>query len=112
MYYTLYQVTESWGETSVNWNNRPAKEGGYTDYIQTDAAIGWWEYDITGPVTDWVDGTAENYGLAITSPAGCTLPTVYSSDNSDAAHRPKITIEYTVNSAVEEATWGQIKADL
>jgi len=108
----LHGVTESWNETSVNWNNKPSKDGGYTDYLSTDGSTGWWAFDATTLIADWADGSRDNYGMTIVSPAGCTLSTIYSSDNSNTTLRPKLTVDYTVNSAVEEATWGQIKADL
>ncbi len=63
-------------------------------------------------IVGWEDDTYDNYGMVIISPEECRLPSIYSSDNSHADERPRLTVEYTVDSAVEEATWGQIKADL
>ncbi|MBD3372618.1 MAG: DNRLRE domain-containing protein [Candidatus Coatesbacteria bacterium] len=111
--YGTYRITSSWNENSVIWNTRPSWGGTSYDNVIADGATGWWEFDITNLVAGWIDDSYENYGVAITYPAGGCSPSQvcaseYASVDPDLC--PKLTIEYTVT-AVEEKSWGFIKAD-
>ncbi len=47
----VYKTSAAWSETSITWNNRPAKVGGPVDDVAGIAAASWVEYDVTSLVT-------------------------------------------------------------
>jgi hypothetical protein len=47
----LYSVTNSWTETGITWNNRPARTSGIIDNKVALPADAWVEYNVTGFVT-------------------------------------------------------------
>jgi hypothetical protein len=108
-----YRILDDWNEATVIWNNRPAWGSSSYGYITTDYATGWWSFDVTSLVEDWLDGVYPNYGVCITHPGGgCSPPRVCASEYSpvDPTLCPKLTIAYT-ETAVDEVSWGQIKAE-
>lgn len=107
-----YRILSDWNEATVIWNNRPAWGSYAYGYITTDYSIGWWSFDVTDLVQDWLDEVYPNYGVSITHPGGgCSPPRVCASEYSpvDSTLCPILTIEYS-ETGVEEASWGQIKA--
>ncbi len=109
----VYRILADWDEATVIWNNRPAWGSYAHDTIITDYSTGWWSFDITNLVQDWLDEVYPNYGVSITHPGGgCSPSRVCASEYSpvDPALCPKLTIVYT-ETGVEEASWGQIKAE-
>jgi hypothetical protein len=106
------RIKTTWDEASVIWATRPQLGARVWDYIITDGAPGWWEFDITEQVQLWADGEQENCGVALVHSPGCTFPIIYSSDyTADSDLRPKLSIEYSPRTEVEEVSWGQIKAN-
>jgi hypothetical protein len=109
-----YRVTEAWNETTVCYANMPAftTEGAlFTSSWPT--AGSWHSMDVTDFVAGWYAGT-DNYGLychstGVTSTCDCAF---YSSRISPAIYRPKLVVTYTPESALEESTWGSLKAVL
>lgn len=66
----VYQLLESWNETSATWNtwSEPGAMGGSSIDTGIDAdctVIGICSIDITAMVQAWVEGTAANYGLVL-----------------------------------------------
>src|SRR5262249_12002749 len=62
----IYATGVAWSETSITWNNRPARVGGPLD-DKGAVATGWQEFD----VTPWVSGNgAYSFVLAGTSSDG------------------------------------------
>ena len=71
----VYTTGNSWSETTVNWNTRPARTSGSTDDKGALAANTWVEYDVTsfvtgngtysfniaGPSTDGIDFRSREY---------------------------------------------------
>jgi hypothetical protein len=110
--FCAYRVLADWNEETVLWGSRPAWGTSAYGYIVTDYSIGWWSFDVTDLVQDWLDGVYPNYGVSITHPGGgCSPPRVCASEYSqvDLSLCPKLTIVYT-ETAVDDASWGQIKA--
>jgi hypothetical protein len=104
----VYQITSSWSET-VTYSTQPTYNStpeSSTTLSGTDA--GWYEWDITNLVQQWIDGTAANYGLAIFNHGSGLYQRFASSDNAagvpsgtplpptDASYRPYLNIDYTV----------------
>ncbi len=102
----------SWNESTITWNNRPA--GTSPSYFcNYPSGNGWIDMDITAIVQQWLDGTKPHYGMYMTnhttSHDNDYLNTRSSDYTADSTLRPKLVLEY-YGAAIEEATWGQIKA--
>jgi hypothetical protein len=97
----LHQVTESWEENMITWNNQP-------DYLPspestitvTIGALTWLSWDITSLLQGWLDGSIANYGVVLKDtdePLGDTFIRCYSSDYLDNPTLcPKLEITYYV----------------
>ena len=109
---TVHRVNTDWTEGSetggvgdgANWNNRDTgtawnSAGG--DYelnpvasAVTPGAVGWVSWDITPLVNEWVNAGIPNYGLLLAPTAPGQGAAFDSSDATDAAVHPKLTISY------------------
>jgi len=100
---SLRRVTASWNEltlpasvaaTPLASQTVTAVGGGTPGFVEFE---GWLTFDITALYRDWASGAAANYGvqLAIDTPycANGNEFWVYSSDNTTASLRPKLTVE-------------------
>ena len=97
----LHQVTESWEENIITWNNQP-------DYLPssesivtiTVGAITWLSWDIASLLQGWVDGSIVNYGILLKDtdePMGDTFIRCYTSDYITNPNQcPKLEITYYV----------------
>ncbi len=97
----LHQVTESWEENMITWNNQP-------DYLPspestitvTVGALTWLSWDITSLLQGWLDGSIANYGVVLKDtdePLGDTFIRCYSSDYlANPTLCPKLEITYYV----------------
>ena len=97
----LHQVTESWEENMITWNNQP-------DYLPspestitvTIGALTWLSWDITSLLQGWLDGSIANYGVVLKDtdePLGDTFIRCYSSDYlANPTLCPKLEITYYV----------------
>ena len=95
----LHQVTETWEEDTINWNNKP-------NYLSVPESIvsvtvgetTWLSWDITALLQGWLDGSITNHGLMLKSTeefSDNSYIACYSSDYmDDPALRPKIEIDY------------------
>jgi len=89
----------------VSWNYRDGvsawnSSGGDLGLVEASAstAPGWVGWNITGMIGDWISGRSPNQGLFLTegSEVVGSLHGFVSSDSSDAAHRPRLTISYVL----------------
>ena len=63
----IHRITESWTETQPTWSSFANNYD--TQVSASFIPLGGWAFtDITGLVSDWVDGTEENHGLMLISP--------------------------------------------
>jgi len=60
----LRRLASDWTETGVTWNTEPTWAEVRVDK-EVESAIGWYEWEITGLVSDWVALTHPNYGMEI-----------------------------------------------
>ncbi|HYP26616.1 MAG TPA: DNRLRE domain-containing protein [Blastocatellia bacterium] len=106
----VHRASKVWVESQATWNvysagNSWAAAGmqAGSDYatspmssITINTAINVWRnFDVTGLVQGWVNGTTNN-GFVVRSPAGGVKPRFYSSGYSvDASLRPKLSVNYT-----------------
>ena len=111
-----YQITTPWAET-VTYSTQPL----YNSISESSVTLsgtdpGWYEWDITNLVQQWIDGTAANYGVAIFNHGSGYFQWFASSDNAagipsgtslpptDASYRPYLDIDFTpINAPVPGA---------
>lgn len=67
----MYRVSGRWTEYGVTWNNCPAL------YLRATTTVhdwnGWYSWDATSLVRDWLDDTYTNYGLGLYGPTSGSL---------------------------------------
>ena len=94
--YNAHQVTASWGETTVTWNNQPAVAATPTASAGTPATSGCMTWMVTTDVQAWVDGTANN-GWRISDSVETNNATTQLRSREDTAvpvEQPKLEANY------------------
>lgn len=91
----LYEVTESWEEETINWNNLPAGSNEAEDIQNIPASptydFVYWHID--NLVRGWHDGSIANYGMRlrdIDETSAESLGCFPSSDHSEESKHPKL----------------------
>jgi hypothetical protein len=105
-----HEVLEGWSEDSLTWNNKPDVAAPF-DVVANVAALGPLTCDATGLVQDWLAGTKQNHGFALTNPTE-RLIGMYSFEAADAeavGKKAKLVIE--TNGTVTEDADGDCVAD-
>ncbi len=104
---TAHRITRDWDEGEVTWNLREAGTNWDTAGGDFDAAIYSttevgptsgvrYEWDLTGLVQGWVDGTFANQGVALATTMSNSIgERFFSSDETVATRRPRLTINYS-----------------
>ncbi len=80
--FVVNQVTATWSEAAVTWNNKPAQATYAEDLKITGNNIGWISFDITNLVRKWKNGSTTNYGVVIRQNAGTAKIRFGSSENA------------------------------
>ena len=94
----IKQVTGSWSESNITWNNQPAVTE--TNRVAIPASTSQWGYgvqdiDVTNMVKDMVTNATNNgFCIMLQNEVYYRSVTFASSDNADAAKRPKLVITY------------------
>ncbi len=107
--FQLGACSTAWNEYAITWNNMPSYHASaFYDY---PTANGYIQFDITSWVQNWLDGTWNNNGLGFFDNSGAyeTISFRSSDYTADPVLRPKLVMHYSA-AAVEETTWGEIKA--
>jgi len=97
----LYEVTESWEENTLTWDNQPASSNEVANIqiipaSQTNDFVYWYIADL---VKGWYEGSITNYGIVLrdtdesSDDGGVEF---FSSDCPTASQRPKLIIEFYV----------------
>jgi|GEM_PF-3142630 len=90
---TLYRVTGSWNEATITWNNKPVFAEAIGSVTTTYDFSGWLMIDLTNLVSDWVDGSTNNYGLVAIGPE--SIQGVYRAFASgETANSPELQVNY------------------
>lgn len=108
----LKRMTQPWKEDSVTWNTRPATDTTGQIYLpQSDSATQDYTLEVTDHVQEWVSHPDTNFGmmLDLIEEDHYTKLRFYSSDESDAALRPRLVVHYQtpdleVNTEVEHVS--------
>jgi hypothetical protein len=102
-----FRITSNWTESEAGWNNRTSSSlwgstGG--DYTQEDGSIainqtGYYNISIINMVRNWIDGTAENFGIMLLSEdaENGNYKEISSSDSLTEEQRPKLIITHEEN---------------
>jgi hypothetical protein len=100
-----HQITSSWAE-NVTYSNPPFFNSTVESSITT-TTNGWYEWDVTNLVQQWIDGSAANYGVAIYNHGTGLFQRFVSSDNAtatmpiwdlpptDDSYRPYLDVDFT-----------------
>lgn len=86
---SVHQVTSSWTEEGITWNNQPSFVSTPTDST-SEGSGGWCSWDVIRDVQAWVDGAAVNHGFVLMSDGQHTF---YSRD-SIGSKKPVLDITY------------------
>lgn len=81
----LHQTTATWGETALNWNNKPATNGPQIGTAAVPTAESWVELDVSSVVN-----AAGAYGFALTN--NISDPVAYSS--REGANPPQLVLTF------------------
>ncbi|MEM2983170.1 MAG: DNRLRE domain-containing protein, partial [Candidatus Bathyarchaeia archaeon] len=82
LYLDAHRITSPWNE-DVTWSTRP----GFDPNVESSAYItgnGWYSWDLTSLVQQWINGTMDNYGVAIYDHGSSYYQRFVSSDNMEA----------------------------
>ena len=73
----VHRITADWQEYVATWNNFGSSYDPVIIASFLADTVGWYSNDVTGVVSDWVDGTSLNYGLLLEQ--GATIWTCFGS---------------------------------
>ncbi|NKB35815.1 MAG: DNRLRE domain-containing protein [Gammaproteobacteria bacterium] len=122
---TAHRITNSWNEDFVSWNSRENGTNWATAGVDFDSTViattnvgpasnTRYEWDIASLVQDWINGGYPNHGVVLsTALAGAAGEQFETSDHSNAARHPSLTITYAcecgvVCTTVSEVTNGNV----
>ena len=107
----VHQITSSWGENTLTWNNMPSYSSTVSDYLLGYPGEGTCTFDITTLADGWVNGTIPNYGVVLIGHDPKPIVTTngnnmcWYSDNISGSllgYRPKAWISYRDQSGLED----------
>jgi hypothetical protein len=111
----VHRITQWWMEAFSTWNERIMAffpwitPGGDYDGTSEDSVVvkggidDWYSWDITALTKAWVGGTYTNYGLIFVADSGGDSQFFTSSDSADADYRPKLIVNLTSGSMLENS---------
>ncbi|HBY99046.1 MAG TPA: hypothetical protein DEP84_34705 [Chloroflexi bacterium] len=93
----LRRLASSWTEGSVTWNTQPTW-GGIRASTDVGSSLGWYEWDITDLVDDWIQGDQPNYGLEIIGDERVQQrERVFYARETSTALYPRLVVDYTAD---------------
>ena len=92
----LRQLDSAWSEVGVTWNSEPTW-GPIRAESDVGSVIGWYEWDVTELVGDWVSGAQDNHGVEIIGDEKVQQRerAFYSRETTTNLH-PRLVVDYTV----------------
>lgn len=99
--YQAYRITDDWFEMSVNWNNQPGFAEAYgSQAIPTTPSWGYYAFDVTSLVQDWVNGAAPENGIMLRGPEApsyaCAYRDFLSKGGGGFTAEPILEVDYTL----------------
>lgn len=98
--YQVHQVTQTWGETTLDWDNQPTVAGSVTSSVATGTTSNVdLEWDVLADVSSFVAGTATNDGWrlkdSVESISGTAREGQFGSrEHGTASQRPRLVVTY------------------
>jgi hypothetical protein len=94
--FALKRALADWSETTLCWNNQPARSGVYSTHAAL-SGYGWKSIDVRQMLLEWLDGRIPNYGLALeyVSTGYRQNSYCYSKEYNGGQYAPYIYVEYT-----------------
>jgi len=89
-----YPITSNWEENTVNWNNAPTIGALYSMTAVPNGEYGEYEFDVTGIVASWVDGSQPNYGIMIRSQESADIDAYRGFSTKESTSPPRLVVEY------------------
>lgn len=95
------RTVSSWNEFDVTWDTEPTwGEIRTTDSVST--TVGWYGWDLTELVVDWLEGDYPNYGIEIIGDEQVQQrERVFHSRETTTEYYPRLVINYTESSDTE-----------
>jgi Bacterial Ig-like domain len=93
----VYSAGNSWTETGITWNNKPARTGGALDNKGAVSTNSWVEYNVTGAVT--ANGTYTFNVVPSVSDA-----TDFNARESTTGNKPELVVRYQADTNPPETT--------
>lgn len=91
----LREIHSAWGEDTVTWDLEPTW-GDVRGQAEVDSASGWYEWEITGLVADWVGGAVANHGCEIIGDEAIQeRERVFYSREAPNTLYPRLVVDYT-----------------
>ncbi len=99
--YQAYRITDDWFEMSVNWNNQPGFAEAYgSQAVPTTPSWGYYAFDVTSLVQDWVNGAAPENGIMLRGPEApsyaCAYRDFLSKGGGGFTAEPILEVDYTL----------------
>ena len=94
--YNAYVLGNSWGETSITWNNRPGRSGTVAWNASMSDNLGWHSTSATDLTRNWYSNPGGNHGIEFEGEEGSNNHTrVYNANHS--VNAPYLEVTYTTN---------------
>lgn len=90
----IHKITADWSENTITWNNKPSHDNTAISSHTSRTTVTWNDFEVTSVIKDIVQNNADNYGFYIIFPSKDYGVKMRSSEYSDVAYRPKLTITY------------------
>ena len=112
----LSRITNSWDESTVNWNNQPTTTTQNQVFLpaSTNSIQDYPNIDVTNLVQDMIDDPDNSHGflLKLVKEQDYRKMIFASSDNSDSSLHPKLKVCYSKSNSISENIDNIIKFDL
>jgi hypothetical protein len=92
--FDVYEVTKSWTEGSINYNNAPALGTKVNSAVMIPTSKrNFVDVDVTQALQDWLNGSQGNYGIALVPSSGSSISVSFDSkENTSTSHDPELTV--------------------
>lgn len=103
---------EAWEPDTVTWNTVPSVDNAYAFNTYITQETDWSYIDITDYVIAWVENGYPNHGFLFgpSTYEETGIRFYHGEESTYPSYRPKLTVVYTPDAAVEHLSWGEIKA--
>jgi hypothetical protein len=102
---TAYRITSNWSESSVTWNNSPGYGSAYGSRSIVSSAWGWYEFDVTGLVRAWHNGTYTNHGIMLRGPEVSGYNASWRGFGTrESPYKPRLVVDYVISPRVYSIT--------